>query len=559
MLFCCAALFHIFFLTFGIGYLVIAFVTEKHNCNHKIISYANTMLIGFIILILLGQVLSFFIPLNLSLLVLLSLTAFWGIILFIRKSDANKRNILKTPYNFLSLSIFILFQLGILYYSSFKTEIWDTWMYHAQAIQWANKYAAIPGLANLSLHLGLNSSFFLFSAIISLREIVGYSVFIGNTFLFSLVLIKLFEIATQSEKRNKYLHLVLYYTIFIVILNYFKDWISSASPDVSSSLLIIYLIILVIEEESFFYSFILILTLSLTLITIKQSNACLLLFAVLFFQFSADKSISWLKFAGLVFIILGPWIIRNYILSGYPFYPLDFNFGLSPDWKVTPSEVDLLKKGILAWSRIPSDNYSNILNLNIQQWVPVWIKSIGRLNLLFLILTLLSPLIMISSYSCKENKKRNGNLLYFISFISVLLWFLSAPAPRFAIVFFTFAGLYSIFIILSSLDSKFNLTNYSILLKIIVCLTFIILSRKEISNIYSQPKINSSLFIPERPPKIQFRSQQIGTLSIKVLAPTDGNRCYDENIPCANRPVNTILLRNSSIKSGFKTTHSRTF
>lgn len=68
-----------------------------------------------------------------------------------------------------SLGIFsrlfgIAFSIAAFYYSIAGQLTYDTGLYYAQAIHWIESFGVVPGLANLHIRLGFNSTLFLLAA-----------------------------------------------------------------------------------------------------------------------------------------------------------------------------------------------------------------------------------------------------------------------------------------------------------------------------------------------------------------------------------------------------------
>jgi len=59
-------------------------------------------------------------------------------------------------------------------------EIYDTGLYHLQAIKWIEEYAVVPGLANLHGRFGFNPNIFTFYALTSLFDVFNQEIFSVN-------------------------------------------------------------------------------------------------------------------------------------------------------------------------------------------------------------------------------------------------------------------------------------------------------------------------------------------------------------------------------------------
>ncbi|MEJ5224399.1 MAG: hypothetical protein WHV44_08075 [Anaerolineales bacterium] len=57
-------------------------------------------------------------------------------------------------------ALLALFLLAVLHNAALPVSNFDIGLYHAQSIQWLEKFPAVPGLANLHERLGFNSNWF---------------------------------------------------------------------------------------------------------------------------------------------------------------------------------------------------------------------------------------------------------------------------------------------------------------------------------------------------------------------------------------------------------------
>lgn len=103
--------------------------------------------------------------------------------------------------------------------------VYDTSLYHVQAIEWIEKYGVVKGLGNLHNRLAYNSSFFALQALFSWNSIVGQSLHGMNCFLalfFSSY--SIFRIAGYIRHSASAEHPLLEQLFHLLILYIFSRW-----------------------------------------------------------------------------------------------------------------------------------------------------------------------------------------------------------------------------------------------------------------------------------------------------------------------------------------------
>ena len=218
-------------------------------------------------------------------------------------------------------------------------------MYHLQAMQWAESFPVIPGLGNLHSRLGLNSSSLLYSAFLDHGFWAGRVTHISNgVFVFAMICqiaLRLFQFLNGGAGRSARAIFDITLLAPTVALCLDSDYISSLTTDVPAGL-------------TLFAATSMLLGIVTTDASDKNSasrNADLAtLLAVLALAVSFKlSSIVFAAFAGVVALcvlarrdqraaprwthsfvvavvlpclLLGSWLARGVLLSGYPAYPV---------------------------------------------------------------------------------------------------------------------------------------------------------------------------------------------------------------------------------------------
>jgi hypothetical protein len=146
-----------------------------------------------------------------------------------------------------------------------------------------------------------------------------------------------------------------------------------------------------------------------------------------------------------------PYIIRNIISSGYPFFPSAIFNILHVDWKLNATELHQLQHYITAYARFPVADYNEaekVLEMPYSQWIPLWWKNTSLPDQLLLITT--AVLLLINLIRIKTVISRLTwpyKTILAISLTGSIVWFIAAPAIRFGtgflipLVFCLFAGI----------------------------------------------------------------------------------------------------------------------
>ena len=109
-----------------------------------------------------------------------------GIVLYYCIKKIHKKiikAIIGGKYNYWKIFVFLILVLAIAVWTSMSTESYDTLLYHAQAIQWIEKYGTVCGLGNLHNRLAYNSAFMCLQALFSFSWHFGRSLHTMNGFL----------------------------------------------------------------------------------------------------------------------------------------------------------------------------------------------------------------------------------------------------------------------------------------------------------------------------------------------------------------------------------------
>ncbi len=489
-------------------------------------------IIGLCSITLISSLFSLFIALDSKYSLILMLSSIPTLFHF--KNKTNFRQDLNKPFLGLFLAFFIFLSLICC------QEIWvaDTAIHHAQAVQWIKNFAVVPGLANLQPQIGFNSSFFITNASLSLDfpqyDLLVYPV--NGILLLVITFRHLNNLMTSVDNSKTVLNL----TLLILLWIFLPKWANSLSPDMAVCIFTIYLFLLAYTDKSIDYRIPIII--SACLVTFKLST----LFAVLFLLPHYIKSNSkkhFLNFTCLAFFVFTiPYLIRNYILSGFLVFPLYHIDLFNPEWKVPFDATKFEYEVIKSWARTGGKMHTKALDMQFLEWLPLWNE---KRDLLDKVATALSSFIVIPFISSLFRKNKRTTILTSIVVLNLCFWLWGAPDPRFAYgTIFISIALFAHFLFLKK-NFRFS-GRTKLLLVSSIFLVSIGYNRKPIIKALND---NQSLILPKN---YKYQAYDIIVTNFKYKK----GRCKNIAIPCTSRTTtgfDNILLRDSSdMSKGFR-------
>lgn len=510
----------------------------------------------------------------------------------------------------------ISFQLPVLIFivflASYFPQNYDSGLYHIQSIKWIENFAVVPGLGNLHGRFAFNPAIFNLMAGFSLKDIFNQSLFVVNPFLTALYFNFLVTVLWKHKSGPLNVFCFLLLTGLASIVFVFSR-VESPTPDLAANLIPICLILKYVDlmyatsedelpfrlskDNLLFFVF-----LSVYAITIKLSTITfMLLSVVLLWNYRKDlswKSLLWVTLPPLLIVV--PWLIRNYYLSGYLVYPVSAINIFNPDWKIPLSSVMDEQRSICNFAKIQGPDYAKAGGMSLFEWFPIWFKQLSGQQTFLFVLATISPFSILLAYIISRKlspRTINVLLLWFVTFSGVVFWFFTAPDIRFGfsslllsgLVFLllldikwkwipVFLSLPLLFIIPAPFSSKALLPSLISLViwatihylkpksKILQYWTFFTFAAIVCSICYRYIKPKKQYFFSEmmiRPSRVDS-SREAGGAPIdgikysfrnvggrKLILPINDDRCFDQPLPCS--PFSDQFeMRGSSLQDGFR-------
>jgi hypothetical protein len=443
--------------------------------------------------------------------------------------------------------------ISILFYAVQYSRLDDTGLYHAQSIQWIEKYRCVPGLGNLHFRLAFNSSFFVLSAFYGFSFLLGQTCYSLNPYLCVLFAVSVLVHLRKSMVSGNHRLLFILLFLFVAYYSVFEVYVSSPSPDLIAAIMLFYIFLLVIREERSFFSTGTLLAMALVtsfLLTIKLSQMPVLFFLGYFFL-NKELRLSQRILLPLLApaVVLLPWLIRNVVLSGYLAYPLPGLDLFSFDWKIPAASVTAVKNWIRSWAIMPGQTPENVFRLSPGEWLPVWFHRLPGFYRFSLAVCFLSPVIVAAARIRKKDKLGRELVTFWsVCFAGLVFWFATAPDIRFAYGFILFCVAIPLAAFTGLLGRVRPKTLTGGVLAFVVLFGLVHAISPQLRT--SPEKLVEHLWRPE--PLKEARTVEKKARNLTVSVPAVGNMCYNAAIPCTPYFNPDLELRGTRLDDGFR-------
>ncbi len=313
----------------------------------------------------------------------------------------------------------------------------DSQGYHFLTALWIETYKIIPGLANLHGRFGFNSAFFTTTAAFSFSALTGQAIYCVNAVFIMMFYGWLIHRALIAANRW---HSAVYLFVALFLFRALLVATNSPTPDAIASIIIVFVFIRLAEDAAAIISLrdkeaVLVICLSAFALTVKLNTLPLVFPAVyLFFYkklYSTQHTV--LLLSSTIALIVLPWLIRNYFVSGYFAYPVAFTGFLHPDWQVPLAALQFDKILINNGPKLISEDWLMLDRMAFFQWFPKWVmahNSIGAMVSLTGVFLAFSAGLFGMAYFLQKRNKSSFFIVSF-AFVGLLFWLVNSPDYRF--------------------------------------------------------------------------------------------------------------------------------
>lgn len=319
----------------------------------------------------------------------------------------------------------------------------DTCLYYLATIRWFERYPIVPGLGNLHLRLAFNHAYYLYASLFDLGPVRGNGEHLANGLLLLGVLVPacielVRALRFRQFRRNSACLTIAVGGVLLDVL--FSDNLPSPTADVAvataSAVIMLLAMGPALDGDRFTAPRLrAVIVLSIAATIAKPSAVIASAPFSIFAAFEAWRSSTpgWRRTGAIAAVaaalLVVPWLIRGWVLSGYPLFPSEVgNLGLS--WRI-PAGVG--RKEFLyerAFARLQAMNDPR----GEQTWVAHWFSLEWAENREFLLpaISLLVAGAAAAVLAIRGRRTPAARTLV-VTFAAVAFWWLLAPHPRFAL------------------------------------------------------------------------------------------------------------------------------
>jgi hypothetical protein len=307
---------------------------------------------------------------------------------------------------------------------------WDSGLYHFQAIEYATRFAAIPGLGNLQERLGAGDAHLLIVALLGSGPWHDAGFHLANGLLVAMLLAHVtWSLADQATPifTRRVSWLLVPATLIIVALEP-GSRLSSPSLDLPGFVLVAAGTLCLCEQverpdpataigATAAYA--------AAAATRPQFFPAMILVAATVVLLSQRRARTMALVGVIPLVVSMAWAARQAVLSGYPLLPLKI-LALPVNWRVHPDVVDTVNTWIRSWARSPGKPPSAVLSS--WDWFPPWLRQRTSDA------SVMGP-VALALFGVLQQRSPQARRLLMATLppllLTLVIWFFAAPAPRF--------------------------------------------------------------------------------------------------------------------------------
>lgn len=334
----------------------------------------------------------------------------------------------------------------------------DYALYHEQVVMWSNAHAIVPGLANLHGRFGFNNAVFLYVALTNTTPFGAIGSHIAGSFLIVNVLL-LTAYSVRRLLRGERAPSVLFGVLMLPIVSHTAATFHLRTPTNDLPPIVLGMVagVLVwrlIEGRGTVFTALAVVMMTGAGAVSKLSYAglgaaaALLAYALIVVR-ARRVPVRLTVWAGaFAALIVGVWLLRGVLLSGYPLYPTTA-FAADVDWRVSCAAAQTDAEGVYVFSRYALGDDGAFITAG-WGWLPTWALWVlqDRFNV---VLPLAIFLVCFVGWLVLVHRPARDLLFLLVPVTALVFWFIAAPNPRFAVSSFWLLANGAVVLVLRSL------------------------------------------------------------------------------------------------------------
>lgn len=551
--------------------------SEDNNDKNSEVSknFFLTLFVGIVFIGVYAQLVNFFYRLDGIALFVLSIISFSFLFLKLSKFKDRLRHLWSAVQKqswlfFVGMAVLCLIILGL---SASSPSFYDTDLYHAQVVKWAENYPVVVGLGNVYSAFALNSSVFSLFALFSFHFVFNQSMHAISGLLVVWFLLfcyqQVFGRTTSKEPLTIFRIFTFFCLVFVTFNPLFTELVSSLFPDIIANVfgfLTMILFVKVCESKVLSPKLLfLILIFAISAITSKLSMGFIVFIPLLYIGFYVRNWRRFLLTSVLTCLLVGPYLLKTALLSGYLLYPLYWLDVLTVDWKMSTQVIYEEMMWIRSWNRVPGEKFDVVMSYSLGQWLPIWwskLKIEDQIVISLLPLSLVAALLkgIFSSQKNRLQEQYSYLPMYVICLVGSGIWFITSPDPRFGYIFFVGLELLLIAVTFRTLITRFMLylqrQKLVFLLPFYLLLAFVCVAAFFSRKVYKyrlETAYAKYLIMPSDYDRYEMNEKFAN--NIKYYVPVSGDRMgYEAPLPATPYGTNVFYLRGNDLSVGFRLT-----
>lgn len=435
----------------------------------------------------------------------------------------------------------------------------DTESYHIQMIKWIQEYGTVPGLANLHLRYGFNSSWFTSIGLLapasgSINHFLALNGLISCwacIYFFNKISSNL---PTHFSPGYKMMLATLVCLLFaLLVWPMIRGNANTCNYDFITTLCVLILFIETLYAKPFTLQGEWIIW-PCYLFTVRIINFPLLLLTlpILWSAVTQKKWRSSFAIIGSFAFLIVPFLIRNVILSGYLLFPSRAFDVFSFDWKADQQMTVNIVEYIRYYNRVnvAFQGISTTRAIPFPDWLLSWFHFQVWYNKLLLISSFLCFGLSLVKWKLLRDKISLMAIYALLVIGAVLLsWFIIAPDPRFVYGAF----LCGIFLAFQLLPDQYFTVKMATASRFIFVALGLICGAYASFKLYSLPNYRNfaTPYPLAQPPTQKILIDHINMYIPEKILDNWNARCFGSPLPCLYRVHPGLKARGTTISEGF--------